>query len=171
VEVLRSAAADAMARGVADSAVSYLTRARSERARTGDAGRRLHELGRAEFFAGPHAAVDHLGEALFAVPDIRVRAEIAHDLANAYTVVDRFPDAVAVLESAIEELGDADPVLFQALEAQLLGAAALHPSTRPAHREHVCRVEAMSLGDSPAERRLLANLVVGARARARPPAS
>lgn len=160
VEVLRTAAADAMARGVADSAISYLTRALSERGRTGGDGQLLHELGRAEFLAGRHEAIEHLREALSVVTDVRERAEIARDLGNAFTIVDRFPDAVAVLERAIEELGDGDQVLTQALEAHLLGAAALHLSTRPAHREHLRRVKAMTLGDSPTERQLLANLAL-----------
>ena len=160
VETLRAAAADAMAHGVAESAVSYLTRARSELAAPRDAGPLLHELGIAEFLAGRQAAVEHLRTALSLVTDVRERAEIARDLANAFTVVDRFPDAVAVLERAVEDLGDADQVLAQALEAQLLGAAALHLSTRPAHREHLRRVDAMTLGDSPTERQLMANLAL-----------
>jgi DNA-binding CsgD family transcriptional regulator len=159
VEMLRAAAADAMAHGVADSAVGYLTRARSEQASTSE-GRLLRELGAAELFAGRHAALDHLREALSMVTDVRERAEIACDLGNAFTIVDRFPDAVAILEHAIEELGDVDRALAQALEAQLLGAAALHLSTRPAHREHLGRVNAMTLGDTPTERQLLANLAL-----------
>jgi DNA-binding CsgD family transcriptional regulator/tetratricopeptide (TPR) repeat protein len=160
VEMLRAAAADAMAHGVADSAVTYLTRARSERGPASEAGRLLHELGMAEFFAGRRTAIDHLREALSVVTDARERAGVARELGNAFTIVDRFPDAVAILEPAIEQLGEADQDLAQALEAQLLGAAALHLSTRPAHREHLRRVNAMTLGDSPTERQLLANLAL-----------
>jgi DNA-binding CsgD family transcriptional regulator len=160
VEMLRTAAIDAMARGVADSAVSYLTRARSEQGWTADAGRLLYELGLAEFLAGRHAAIDHMQEALSVVSEMRERAEIARDLGSALTVVDRFPDSVAVLERAIEELGDADQVMAQALQAQLLGSAGLHLSTRPAHRGHLRRLKAMTLGDSPTERQLLANLAL-----------
>jgi ATP/maltotriose-dependent transcriptional regulator MalT len=46
------------------------------------------------------------------------------------------------------------------LEAQLLGAAALHLSTRPAHREHLRRLKAKPLGDTPSQRQLLANLAL-----------
>ncbi len=159
VEMLSAAAADALASGVAESAVSYLTRALAEDAAPNRA-RVLHELGVAEFFAGRHSAIDHLREAGSVATDVTERARIALDLGNAFTIVDRFPDAVTVLERAIDELGEADHVLAQALEAQLLGAAALHLSTRPAHREHLRRVEAMTLGDSPIERQLLANLAL-----------
>jgi DNA-binding CsgD family transcriptional regulator len=120
----------------------------------------LHELGTAEFLAGQPVAVDHLSEALATSADAHERATIALRLGNAFTIVDRFPDAVAVLEGAIEDLDGGDPVLAQALEAQLLGAAALHLSTRPAHREHLARVRALELGDSPTERELLANLAL-----------
>lgn len=160
VRTLRAAAADAMARGVPESAVSYLVRARAEDPPPGETGRLLHELGVAEFVAGRHEAVEHMRYAMSVVTDVRVRAEIASDLGKAFTVIDRFPDAVAVLERAIDELAEADNTLGQALEAQLLGAAALHLSTRPAHRRHLGRLRDREFGESPTERQLLANLAL-----------
>jgi DNA-binding CsgD family transcriptional regulator/tetratricopeptide (TPR) repeat protein len=160
VEVLREAAAGAVARGAPESAVTFLTRARRERVATEHGVRVLRELGMAEFLAGRQAGVEHLREALERTTDVVERATIARDLGNALTVVDRFTDTVAVIERAIEELGDADPVLAQALEAQLIGGAGLHLSTRPAHRQHLDRLHPERLGDGPTERELLANVAL-----------
>src|SRR6185312_7080987 len=114
----------------------------------------------AEFLAGRQAGIEHLREALELTKDAAERATIARDLGNAFTVVDRFTDTVAVIERAILELGATDPVLTQALEAQLIGAAALHLSTRPTHRTHLERLDPERLGDSPTERELLANVAL-----------
>jgi DNA-binding CsgD family transcriptional regulator/tetratricopeptide (TPR) repeat protein len=160
VEALRKASTEALMRGAPDSAVTYLERALSERLSAEENAQVLHELGTAEFLSGQPVATDHLAQALELTADVRRRGAIAITLGNAFTIVDRFPDSVAVLERAIEDLGGADPVLAQALEAQLLGAAALHLSTRPAHREHLARVRELELGDSPTERELLANLAL-----------
>ena len=160
VEVLREAAGGAMARGAPESAVTFLTRALRERVKPEDGVRVLRELGMAEFLAGRHAGIEHLREALELTTDVMERAAIARDLGNAFTVVDRFTDTVAVIERALEELGTSDPVVTQALEAQLIGAAALHLSTRPTHREHLDRLDPERLGDSPTERELLANVAL-----------
>lgn len=160
VEVLREAAGSAVASGAPESAVAFLTRARRERIATETGVRVLRELGMAEFLAGHQAGIEHLREAVELTTDVVERATIARDLGNAFTVVDRFTDTVAVIERAIEDLDTADPVLTQALEAQLIGAAALDLSTRPTHRQHLDRLDPDRLGDSPTERELLANVAL-----------
>jgi DNA-binding CsgD family transcriptional regulator len=160
VEVLREAAAGAVARGAPESAVTYLARAGRERVARERGVRVLRELGMAEFLAGRQAGIEHLRGALELTTDVVERARIARDLGNAFTVVDRFTDTVAVTERAIEELGATDPVLTQELEAQLIGAAGLHLSTRPAHRQHLDRLDPERLGDSPTDRELLANVAL-----------
>jgi hypothetical protein len=105
VEVLREAAASAVARGAPESAVVLLTRARQERVATEQGVRVLRELGMAEFLAGRHDGIEHLREALERTHDAVERATIARDLGNAFTVVDRFTDTVAVIERAIVDLG------------------------------------------------------------------
>jgi DNA-binding CsgD family transcriptional regulator/exonuclease VII small subunit len=160
VDVLRGAAAGAVARGAPESAVTYLARARRERVGPERAVRVLRELGMAEFLAGQQEGLEHLREALALAEDERERAVIARDLGDVYSAVDRFADAVAVLEEAVERLGPGDPSLAQALEARALGAAALQLCMRPANREHLDRLDPARLGDSPTERELLANVAM-----------
>jgi ATP/maltotriose-dependent transcriptional regulator MalT len=160
VEVLRAAAAEAIAGGVPDSAVRYLERARQEGPTREVVPQVLFELGDAERLAGLPGAIEHLQEALVSTPAGRVRAEIARELAVALVFADRWGEAVDVLASAIGDLGDAEVPLAQALEAQLLAAGALHLSTRPVQLEHLNRVLTRELGDSPAERMLLANIAL-----------
>jgi DNA-binding CsgD family transcriptional regulator len=90
--------------------------------------------------------------------DSRQRAMIARDLAWALAVAGRLGDAVSVLETALDELGDTDHPLAQEIETALLFAAGLQLPTRPAHRRHLARVRQQTLGDSPPERMLLAQV-------------
>ncbi|MBV9948233.1 MAG: AAA family ATPase, partial [Myxococcales bacterium] len=156
IEVLRAAGADALARGAPDSAVSYLQRARRE-GLTDDV-EVLWQLGGAQLECGQPASVETLEQALAVADDPRQRIMIGHHLSYALGVVTRFEDAVSVLETALDDLGDADRTLNQWIEASLLGFAALQLSTRPAHRRHLARVRAQQLGDSPTERMLLAQV-------------
>lgn len=160
VKVLRAAASDAMSRGAPDSAVIYLERARKEGVAGDGASGLLRELGSAEFLIGRPGAIEHLRAALASGRDLRERVGIARILGDALAFSDRFLEAVGVFEAAIAELDGTDAALAQALEADLLGAAALHLSTRPAHIEHLARVCALDLGDSPTERMLLAHVAM-----------
>jgi DNA-binding CsgD family transcriptional regulator len=160
VEILRAAAADALARGAPDSAVRYLARARREGPPAELAAAVSHELGAAEFLAGDEAAIEHLRDALALSADVHERARIAVPLAVALTTSDRFQETVAVLERAIAELDGRDPDLARTLQAQLLGAAALHLSTRPTLGEHLSRLRPDELGDTPSERQLIANVAL-----------
>ncbi len=156
VELLRAAGADARARGAPDSAVSYLQRARRERLDPDvDV---LWELGAAQVLCAQPAAVEPLEKALAIADDPGQRAMIAHYLAWAHGIRNRFEDAVSVLETALDDLGDTDRPLSQDLESSLLGFAALQLSTRPAHRRRLARLREQKLGDSPTERSLLAQL-------------
>jgi DNA-binding SARP family transcriptional activator/DNA-binding CsgD family transcriptional regulator len=185
VEMLRAAAADAWARGAPDSAVSYLQRARQEGGlNDGVAAEVLWELGAAQARCAQPAAVEPLEKALAMAGDSRQRSMIADDLAGALGLANRFEDAVSVLETALNDLGDTNRTLRQppgrqprdgpwparrlghgsrleqrqSLEASLLGFAALQLSTRPAHRRHLARVREQTLGDSHTERMLLAQV-------------
>lgn len=161
VKVLRAAARDAVARGAPESALSYLNRAQREGPDRGLTPTLLRELGIAELLARRPASSRHLSEALAMTADPRQRAMIAQQLAHAFAFADSWQEAVSVLDRAIEDLANADTGLAQALEAQVLGAASLLLSTRPAHREHFAHVRAQALGDSPPERMLLAQLALG----------
>jgi DNA-binding CsgD family transcriptional regulator len=104
------------------------------------------------------AAIEHLAEALSITTEPRERASIAQVLSTALLFADRCHDAVGILDRAVNELDAVDPVLAQALEAQLIGVSAQQLSTREVHARHFERVRARALGDSPAERQLLAHL-------------
>jgi hypothetical protein len=160
VGMLRAAAADALGRGAPNSAVTYLERARREGPASNVTAALLRELGVADSLSGEPVAIERLREALEMAQDPHERAVIAQDLANVLIFADSGQVAVGVIEAAIEDLGDADSAVTQALEAQLLGAAAQQLSTRPAHRAHLARVGARELGDSPTERMLLADLAL-----------
>ena len=138
----------------------YLERARKEGVAGDGASGLLRELGSAEFPIGRPGAIEHLRAALASGRDLRERVGIARILGDALAFSDRFLEAVGVFEAAIAELDGTDAALAQALEADLLGAAALHLSTRPAHIEHLARVCALDLGDSPTERMLLAHVAM-----------
>jgi ATP/maltotriose-dependent transcriptional regulator MalT len=90
--------------------------------------------------------------------DPRQRAVIARDLAWALWLANRMEDAISVLETALDDLGDTDTALAQTTEAVLLSAGGLHLSTRPAHRHRLERIRQQGLGDSPTERALIAQL-------------
>jgi DNA-binding SARP family transcriptional activator/DNA-binding CsgD family transcriptional regulator len=156
VEVLRAAAADARLRGAPDSAVSYLQRARREDLNADIEV--LWELGGALLDCGQPAAVEPLEKALAMAEDPRRRAVIAHHLAWALGVGNRFEDSVRVLDTALDGLGDGDRPLSQDLESSLLGFAALQLSTRPSHRRRLARLREQKLADSPTERTLLAQI-------------
>ena len=158
VEVLRAAAADAQVRGAPDSAVSYLQRARRE-GLNADVDV-MWELGFAQVLCAQPAAVETLEKALAMAGDPRQRAMIAHQLSWALGVATRFEDAVSVLETALDDLGDTDRTLSQTIESTLLGNAAMQLSTRPAHRRRLARLREQKLGDSPTERLLLAHVAL-----------
>ena len=156
VDVLRAAATDAQARGAPESAVSYLQRARQERSR--DDIEVLWELGDAQMLCHLPAAVEPLEKALAMTSDPNEHARIAHDLAWALSLANRFEDAVRVLEATLEELGDTDCTVEQTIEAALLSLAGLQLSTRPAHRQLLAHVREQQLGNSLTERLLLAHV-------------
>lgn len=156
VEVLRAAADDALARDAPDSAVSYLQRAQREDSNADiDV---LRQLGFAQVLCGQPAAVKPLEKALAMAGDPRQRAGIAHVLSFAFGVANRFDDAAGVLETTLDDLADTDRALSQTLESTLLGFAALQLSTRPTHRRRLARLREQTLGDSPTERMLLAQV-------------
>lgn len=156
VELLRTAAADARARGAPDSAVSYLQRAQQEDSRADIEV--VWELGAAQVFCAQPEAVEPLEKALAMAGNPRQRAMIAHDLSYALAIDNGYEDAVSVLETALDDLRDTDRTISQTIEASLLGFAALLLSTRPAHRRRLARVREQKLGSSPTERALLAQV-------------
>jgi hypothetical protein len=79
--------------------------------------------------AGRQSALRWLEEALALTRDPRQRAEIAHEVAQAYAALFRWVEAVDVTERALAELGDRDPALSGRLEAELV-VAGMHDARR-----------------------------------------
>ncbi len=121
VAALRAAARGASARGDAGAAAHYLRRAVEEPPTDAERGVVLHELGVAEATDRQRERFDaHLREAMAAVRDARLRAEIALDLGRARASVGDFRASAEVLEEALRSLEDPDDALGVALEAELM---------------------------------------------------
>ena len=99
------------------------------RRRRGNAWSVLRELAACDANAGRQSALDWLEEALALTRDPRQRAEIAHEVAQAYAALFRWVEAVDVTERALAELGDRDPALAARLEAELV-VAGMHDARR-----------------------------------------
>ena len=121
VAALRAAARGASAHGDAGAAAHYLRRAIEEPPADAERGVLLHELGVAEATDRQRDRFDaHLREAMAAVRDPRVRAEIALDLGRARASVGDFRASAEVLEEALRNLEDPEGELGVALEAELM---------------------------------------------------
>ncbi|UTI63794.1 AAA family ATPase [Paraconexibacter antarcticus] len=102
VTVLRSAAADAAARGAVETALTFLRRALAER--PGDADPELQlQVGLAEGALDPAAAVGHLEAARRSLADEARRAWVG-ELITRLLVFDRPADAIAAARRTREEL-------------------------------------------------------------------
>jgi DNA-binding CsgD family transcriptional regulator len=116
VEVLRTAAQQALARGTPHSAVAYLRRALAEGSTTTDRRILVHELGKAEAVAGdPNAALD-LTEAAALTTDPVIRARILYELATWHALSGHWDDFATLVRDALTELGDRDPDLAAHIE-------------------------------------------------------
>jgi DNA-binding CsgD family transcriptional regulator len=136
VEGLRDGARQALGRGDPAAAVGYLRRALAEgRAPAG----LLRELGRAELFARDPACSGHLGEALEAEDDPRLRAEIGIELSGALVLADRWRESLDLNRRLRADLADDDGLAF-GLDAMAFGVA---PFVAPGPPGSVAEDEAM----------------------------
>ncbi|HYK31498.1 MAG TPA: AAA family ATPase [Streptosporangiaceae bacterium] len=106
---LRGAAADALARGAPDVAVTYLTRALTEPPPAPARAEVLMELGIARAVAHDPEAIDQLAEAINSVTVPSNRAAAARLLARELLLSARMAEGVAVLDEALTVLGDRGP--------------------------------------------------------------
>jgi DNA-binding CsgD family transcriptional regulator len=162
VQVLEQAAVDALRRGAPESAAIYLRRALTEPPPRETRHRVLAQLGWAEYLAHERqGAVEHLSEAARLAETDEDRATLALQASMVLVVAgdDRSEEAVGILDRAIPEIPHGESQIRMRLEAHLVAAAGLKLSTRPRQREWLDRLHAQPLGDSPAERLLLGNLV------------
>jgi DNA-binding CsgD family transcriptional regulator len=117
VRALRAAAAAALARGAPEIAVTYLRRALAEPPAESVHAEVVSELGGAECIARHPAAVVHLEQARQATTDPIRRARLADQLANVLVYVPDLARSAAVLQAALEDLGDRDVDLAARLDA------------------------------------------------------
>jgi DNA-binding CsgD family transcriptional regulator len=134
VDVLRSAAGDALRRGAPATAATYLRRALREAPGRSEV---LLELGRAELTGGEADAITHVEQALRKASDPDVVTDAAVLAGSALQAADRFDEAREVLEEATARLGDAPA---HAHELRLAGVQMQRASCDPA--------AAAAIGDS-----------------------
>ena len=158
VEVLRKAAAQAFGRGEPGAAVSYLERALAELPTVEPAPELVRELGRAQVLVGDPAGVERLQAALNDAPPGRPYAEAASELAHAGVPFGRFEEAVATLEDAIARLDPEDRDLSLRMEAEMAIIGRLHPVTYARTASRLERIGQTIVGETPAERLILASL-------------
>ena len=161
VQILERAATEASDRGAPDIAVTYLRRALAEPPPPAARKRVLAQLGWAEYLAHDRrGALEHLVDALRLADSADERATLALRASRVLVVAgaDRSEEAVGILDRAIPDIPQTESQVRMRLEAQLVCAAGLKLSTRPRQREWLETLHARPLGDSPAERALLANL-------------
>jgi DNA-binding CsgD family transcriptional regulator len=120
VSVLRHAAADALARGAADAAHTYLRRALAEPPPEPDRLPVLAEAARAALPVDLSTATEYLDAALAIAQDSRTRAQLTSTLGFALVQVDRIGDAVSILTKTIDQLPPDEDDLRRGLEAILL---------------------------------------------------
>ncbi|MFI5494229.1 BTAD domain-containing putative transcriptional regulator [Actinoplanes sp. NPDC051859] len=165
-EVLQDAAQLARGRGAPDVAVLFLRRALREPLDKAARTQVLVALGSDLLFHNPAGAARHLREAMALMLNAEQRGRTAGLLANALLMARRGPEAVAVLEEAVAELGAAATgppgprrELALLLQAQLIQVAYENVSTIPVVRKVLHDLaEAPPRGDTPGERALLAAL-------------
>jgi DNA-binding CsgD family transcriptional regulator len=128
VAVLGRAATAAAARGAPEAAVAYLSRALAEPVTEDERPAVLRELGSAEVRTGSSNGLAHLREAFALSRGPQDVATAARALAVGLTVSSESVEAFGVMERAIEQVGDSDPDLALALEAELAAHTFLDPS-------------------------------------------
>jgi DNA-binding CsgD family transcriptional regulator/tetratricopeptide (TPR) repeat protein len=154
---LRTAAADARARGAPDVAVHCLERALAEPPADSDRAAILHELGTAQTPRAPARAVDHLTQALALAGGRPASGEIALALSEALALQGHFADATRILREAVDQ---ADDRHVAGLQAALLNTTRWDLSSRsnsaPLLKQLLVQAEATADLDP----RLHANLAV-----------
>ncbi|MDQ3730011.1 MAG: helix-turn-helix transcriptional regulator, partial [Actinomycetota bacterium] len=158
VTALRKAGASAFSRGAVDVARRYLERAVVELGGDEPPAELSAELGLTELAANNPDAETHLRVALEQTKDPDSRASLSLALGRAVMMRGDLPGAMDVFQRAISERGDQTDDQALRLEAELIGAARLAPSTRALLSERFQRTRTSLDTDTPGERLVLANL-------------
>jgi DNA-binding CsgD family transcriptional regulator len=154
---LREAAAGAIARGSAATAVACLRRALGEPPPAAERGRLSFELASAELQAGePQLAAEHFEDAVRLSDDPRERAGYIELHSLALFAGARRDEAFALFERAVADVQAVDPELAFLFEAHMVGIARLERSRLPWLRERLARHRGRLAGETLAERLMLA---------------
>ena len=132
VSTLRQVATRSLAKGAAEAAVGYLTRALDEQTDPSVRAEVLVELGFAERRRNGPAAAEHLRAGIELLADPSRRCAVALELGRALWFTDRIADALAVFQQALEEMSrtrDPDRDLYELLVAELISSAWWDPQT------------------------------------------
>ncbi len=153
VERLIAAARAARKQGAPDSEAVFLRRALAEPPPPGDRSALLLGLGMAEASAGLAGWPEHLQQAVDTAPDAEAAAEAAMVLAHALSRVQRYTEAVQVLDRAASALDPGHAELALQLEAAAVLPALNDPVTAPsvAFRRERFRERAASNAAAPPE--------------------
>jgi len=143
---LRQAAERSRAEGAPQAAVSFLRRAIAERAPGDDTAGLLSALGTAELSTDAFSAAGHLLQALAATEDPPRRGAIALQYARALTFVDRFEEAVNILNKAIQAVDGPRTELLDQLEARLFTLSLARPELHRPAADRIASVPEDSLG-------------------------
>jgi DNA-binding CsgD family transcriptional regulator len=171
VEQLRDAARWASGEGAPELAARYLRRALAEQPSAPLRPRVLFELGTAEARAASPAAIEHLSESFESADDPHAAGVAALELGLALVAHGRLPEAASAFTRGIERVEPAERELALRLEAELLAAARLDPSTVSIAEERLARYRGAPSGKTPCERLLLGAMAMDAALVGRTPAS
>lgn len=130
VEVLRTAARQAFARGATEEALRYLRRALEEPPKPIDRADVLFELGSVAARVRIGESYQYLRQALALAVDVHKRAEIALELARTMGVARDTRGALAVLDRSVAEVKEVHETLRVRLEAEFISLARRYPTTR-----------------------------------------
>jgi len=155
VDRLVDAARRAAASGAPESAAVYLRRALAEPPPR-DRSRLLLECGLAEANAGEPGWYPHLQAAIAAAADGRSRAAVALTTAQALLRDQRPEEALRVVDSAAEELGDGDQRVRALLEAMAVVAGSLDARLSPTIVTRSAALRQLAASDPAAPRDILA---------------
>jgi DNA-binding CsgD family transcriptional regulator len=146
VSTLRQAAERSLARGAAEAAVGYLTRALDEQIEPAARADVLVELGFAERRTNGPAAADHLRAGLDLLADPARRGAVALEFGRALWFTDRIGEALAVFEHALGEVDrKQDPDLYELLLAELISSAWWDAQTYPVAKSAIDELDVDAL--------------------------
>ncbi len=159
VDVLRAAAARALARGAPDSAIRFLRRALVESPPPEERTEILLELGHADAVGGNPRAVERFESALAGLRDRDRRAQVRLALGRTLHARGAHTEAAAAFERGLDELGDAETETALRMEAGYVAAAREELALRPLASARLQRILARpDRAESPGERVLLAHV-------------